>query len=64
MYINRKMRSVETIPGMGAVRINKNDGGRWIQLWHIVRTFVNVTKYPQHNNNKKEAKNTTGNNKS
>jgi hypothetical protein len=23
----------------------------WIQLWSIVRTFVNVTMYPQYNNN-------------
>jgi hypothetical protein len=22
----------------------------WIQIWHIVRTFVNVTMYPQYNN--------------
>jgi hypothetical protein len=25
----------------------------WIQLWYIVRTSVNVTMYPQYNNNKK-----------
>jgi hypothetical protein len=24
----------------------------WIQLWYIVRTFVNSTTYPQYNNNK------------
>jgi hypothetical protein len=24
-----------------------------IQIWYIVRTFVNVTLYPQYNNNKK-----------
>jgi hypothetical protein len=23
----------------------------WIQVWYIVRTSVNVTMYPQHNNN-------------
>jgi hypothetical protein len=22
----------------------------WIQLWYIVRTFINVSMYPQHNN--------------
>jgi hypothetical protein len=27
---------------------------RWIQLWYIVRTFVNVTMYPQYNNNLKK----------
>jgi hypothetical protein len=25
----------------------------WIQLWYIVRTLINVTMYPQYNNNKK-----------
>jgi hypothetical protein len=48
MYENGKMRHVETIPGMG-------EGGErwrgWIQLGYIVRTFVNVTMYPQYNNN-------------
>jgi hypothetical protein len=24
----------------------------WIQLWYIVRTFVNVIMCPQYNNNK------------
>jgi hypothetical protein len=23
----------------------------WIQLWYIVRSFVNATMYPQYNNN-------------
>jgi hypothetical protein len=27
MYKNRKMRPVETIPGLGAGRIKENDGG-------------------------------------
>jgi hypothetical protein len=26
----------------------------WIQLWHIVRTFVNVTMHSQYNHNKKK----------
>jgi hypothetical protein len=50
---NGKMRPVETIPGIGG----SGDKGEWwkgqIQLWYIVRTFVNVTTYLQ-NNNKKE----------
>jgi hypothetical protein len=28
--------------------------GEWIQLWYIARTFVNITRYCQYNNNKKE----------
>jgi hypothetical protein len=50
VYVNGKMRSVKTIPGMGGSGIKGNDGG-WIQLWciwHIIRTFVNATVYPQH----------------
>jgi hypothetical protein len=42
MYEKGKMRPVETIPGIG---------GGWIQLWYIVRSFVNVTVYPQYSNN-------------
>jgi hypothetical protein len=50
MYENGKMRLVETIPGMegGGAK------GEWwkglIQLWYIVRTFVNVTMYLWYNN--------------
>jgi hypothetical protein len=44
------MRPVETIPGMGGKRERRMMKGR-IQLWHTVNTFVNVTMYPQHNNN-------------
>jgi hypothetical protein len=47
MYENGKIRPVETIPGMG---------GEWwkgsIQQWSIVRTFVNITVYPQYNSMK------------
>jgi hypothetical protein len=45
------MRLVETIPGMGGRGIKENDGGGWIQPCYIVSTFVNVTLYPQYNNN-------------
>jgi hypothetical protein len=41
MYENGKMRTVETILRMG---VKENDGGG-------VSTFVNVTMYPQYNNN-------------
>jgi hypothetical protein len=50
MYENGKIRPVEIIPGMEEERIKNNDGGEWIQLWYIIRTFVNVTMCPQHNN--------------
>jgi hypothetical protein len=42
------MRPVETIPGGGQRRMMEG----WIQLWYSVRNFVNITMYPQHNNNK------------
>jgi hypothetical protein len=42
-----KMRPVETIPGIGEV--GKKDGGSEFQPWYIVRTFINVTMYPQYN---------------
>jgi hypothetical protein len=31
----------------------ENDGAGIFNLLHIVRTYVNVTMYPQYNNNKK-----------
>jgi hypothetical protein len=46
VYVNGKMRSVETIPGMGGGE-DKGEWWRgWIQAWYIwfiVKTFVNVT---------------------
>jgi hypothetical protein len=47
------MRHVETIPGMGGAEegVKGEWWKRWIQLWYIVRTFVNVTIYPQYYNN-------------
>jgi hypothetical protein len=48
MYVNGKMISVETMPGMG-----EGDKGEWwrgwIQvpyIWYIVRTFINATMHP------------------
>jgi hypothetical protein len=53
MHVNGKMRPVQTIPGMGG-----GDKGewwmKWVQLLYIVRTFTNVTMYPQYNNLKKK----------
>jgi hypothetical protein len=47
---------LETIPEMRGEGIKENDGRGWIQLWYIVRIFVNVTRYIQYNNNKREEK--------
>jgi hypothetical protein len=50
MYVNGKMRLVETIPEMRGRGIKEND--RWGEFnYDIVRTFVNVIMYPKHNNN-------------
>jgi hypothetical protein len=50
----------EATPGIGGGK-NKGEWWRgWIQLeyiWYILRTFVNGTMYPQHNNFKKRKKN-------
>jgi hypothetical protein len=54
MYVNEKMIPVETIPVMGAGGIKENDG--WIQILYMVRTFANVTIYPQYNSNNKKLK--------
>jgi hypothetical protein len=32
----------------------KNEG--WIQLWYIIRTFINVAMYSQYNSNKRKEK--------
>jgi hypothetical protein len=40
------MTPVETIPGMEGRELKENDRGGKIQLWYIIRTFVNVTMYP------------------
>jgi hypothetical protein len=44
------MRPVETVQGMGEGRQRRILEGR-IQIWYIVRTLVNITRYPQYNNN-------------
>jgi low temperature requirement protein LtrA len=50
MYENRKMTPVETILRMEEGCIKENDG--WgVTLIYIVSSFVNVTMYPQYNNN-------------
>jgi hypothetical protein len=51
------MRPVETIPGMGGKEVKENDGRGWIQLWYIVRAFVNVTMCPQYSNKNKKGNN-------
>jgi hypothetical protein len=47
------MRHVETIPGMQEERIKESDGGGEFNYDILQRTFVNITMYPQCNNNKK-----------
>jgi hypothetical protein len=41
----------------GGGGIKENEGG--VNLRYIVSTFVNVTMYPQYNNNNKKLKNET-----
>jgi hypothetical protein len=48
MYVNGKMRPVITIPGLDRGRIKENDGEG--KFSYDIRTFVNVTVYPQYNN--------------
>jgi hypothetical protein len=55
MYENGKMRPAEIIPGIGEVGIKENDGGLNSAKIYC-KNFVNVTMYPQYNNNKKEKK--------
>jgi hypothetical protein len=50
VYVNGKMRPVETIPGMGEG--DKGEWWGWIQTWSIINTFLNFTMYPQYNNKK------------
>jgi hypothetical protein len=52
MYENGKMRPVETIPGIGRRRIKENDEQGEFNYDILLRNFVNVTMYPQYNNNK------------
>jgi hypothetical protein len=48
MYVNGKMRPVETIPGIERGGIKKISGGGEFNYDIIVRTFVNFTMYPQY----------------
>jgi hypothetical protein len=47
------MSPVETISGIGVGRNKGEWWWGWIQLEYIVKLFVNVTMYPQHNNKNK-----------
>jgi hypothetical protein len=49
MYVNEKMRPVETIPGMEGGGTKENDGR---VEFNYCKTFVNVTMYPWYNNTK------------
>jgi hypothetical protein len=46
MQMENHMRSVETVQEWGEGRIKESDGG--VNLCYIVRTFVNVTMYPEY----------------
>jgi hypothetical protein len=48
------MRPVEIIPGMGGRRIKEMMVGADSTLIYIVKTFINVILYFQHNNHKKK----------
>jgi hypothetical protein len=52
MNENGKMRTVQTILGMGTGRI-KNDGGGEFN-YDICKNFGNVTMYPQYDNDNKK----------
>jgi hypothetical protein len=48
MYINRKMMSVEPLPGVGEEMIKENDRGGALKYDIFdIRTFVDATMYPQ-----------------
>jgi hypothetical protein len=51
MYANGKMRPVETITGIGRGWIKDNGGGSKFNF--DIRTFVDITMYPQYNNKNK-----------
>jgi hypothetical protein len=53
MNLNWFISSIWNYPRNGGEGVEGEWRG-WIQLWHIVRTFVNVTMYPQHNNKRKK----------
>jgi hypothetical protein len=56
MYENGKMRSVETILGLGVGRIKKNDTGE-NSIMTYCKFFLNVTIYLHYNNNDKNVDN-------
>jgi hypothetical protein len=47
------MRPAETTPQMGVEEDKGDLWKEWIQVWCIIRTFVNVTIYSQYSNKKK-----------
>jgi hypothetical protein len=48
MYENGKTRPIKSILGIGGGGKKKNNGEG--KFNYNIRTFVNVTMYPQHNN--------------
>jgi hypothetical protein len=52
LYVHAKLRPVETIPGMRERRKVEGVNSSMVYLTYY-KDFVNVTMYPQHNNNNK-----------
>jgi hypothetical protein len=52
VYVNGKIRPVETLPEIGGEQIEGNDGEGEFNYEYIVRNFVNITICTQYNNNK------------
>jgi hypothetical protein len=50
MFINGKMRPLETILRMVGRKNNGEWWNGWIQVWYILRDFANGTMYSQQNN--------------
>jgi hypothetical protein len=57
MYVNGRIIPVETIPEMGVGGSKGEQRRGWIQVWYIIRTFVNAIIYPQHHNKQSKVKN-------
>jgi hypothetical protein len=47
LYENKKLRPVETIPGIRGRGIKESDGGHGFNYDILLRTLANVTIYPQ-----------------
>jgi hypothetical protein len=48
MYVNAKLKPIDTISGMAGGRINEMGGGKSSSMIYLIhcKNFVNVTMYP------------------